>query len=264
MTIPFRGDREERGFDTTRTINAADSIAYRRARRRGRRIALLGVALVAYGLIGMVIFAFVATAINRPLERVRELSESVELQRTALVSSMQEAETTLRSMARAVGNMDTSLGDAKIATDRSAGIATGVATSMFQLRDQMNVEIPLLGRPLAGLSAGFDTTGQQLSQLSTDLATIGTSLDVNRDDVVATSGSLVGLADSVEKLTDTVREGPTVEITAEAIDSFRLAIFAIAGWVVLFAVGCVLVGAYLVFAGSREGRDIRESLARAA
>jgi hypothetical protein len=262
VTIPFRGG--DRGNDTTRTLTASDSIAYRRARRRGRRIALLGAALVAYGLIGMVIFAFVATAINRPLERVRELTESVELQRNALVDSMQQSESTLRSMSRAVRNMDGSLGDAKIATDRSSGIATSVATSMFQLRDQMSIEIPLLGRPLAGLAGGFDTAGQQLSQLSTDLATIGTSLDTNRDDIVVTADNLVDLADSVEGLTDTVRDGPTVEITADAIDSFRIAIFAIAGWVVLFAVGCVLVGAYLVVAGRREGREIRESLARAA
>jgi hypothetical protein len=262
MTIPFRGG--DRGTDTTRTLANSDSIAYRRARRRGRRIALLGVALVVYGLIGMVIFAFVATAINRPLERVRELSQSVELQRTALVDSMEQSESTLRGMSSAVRNMDTSLADAKLATDRSAGIATAVATSMFQLRDQMNVEIPLLGRPLAGLGSGFDTAGQQLSQLSTDLATIGTSLDTNREDVVSTADSLVTLADSVESLTDTVRDGPTVEITADAIDSFRIAIFAIAGWVVLFAVGCVVVGTYLIVAGRREGRDIRESLARAA
>src|SRR5687768_17039758 len=148
--------------DTTRSVTSFDAIAFRRERRRGRRITLLGVALLAYGVLGIGIFAFVATAINRPLERVRQLSQAVEIQRTALVSSMEEAEDTIRGMSNAVRNMDASLSDAKIATDRSSGIATGVATSMFTLRDQMTIEIPLIGQPFLGLYSGFDQAGQQL------------------------------------------------------------------------------------------------------
>src|SRR5688500_2674165 len=98
-----------RAGDTTRSVTSFDAITYRRARSRGRRIALLGLALLAYGLIGIGIFAFVATAINRPLERVRQLSQAVEIQRTALVSSMEEAEDTIRGMSAAVRNMDGSL-----------------------------------------------------------------------------------------------------------------------------------------------------------
>src|SRR5688500_18805175 len=115
----------------------------RRARRRGRRTQLFGGALIGYGLIGIAIFVFVAQAINRPLERVQELTQSVEEQRAALVLSMENAEDTLRQMATTVGNMDTSLSDAKLATDRSSGIANGVGITMFNLRDQMTVEIPL-------------------------------------------------------------------------------------------------------------------------
>ena len=73
--------------DETRPTTNAASIAYRRARRRGRRVSLLGLALVGYGIIGIAIFAFVATSINRPLERVLQLTQSVERQRRALVNS---------------------------------------------------------------------------------------------------------------------------------------------------------------------------------
>ncbi len=234
----------------------------RRARRRGRRTQLFGVALIAYGLIGIAIFVFVAQSINRPLDRVRELSESVEDQRAALVASMSQAETTLRQMAAAVGNMDTSLADAKLATDRSSTIAGGLATSMFLLRDQMYITIPIIeAQPFVSLAPGFDQTGQQLQALSTDLSTIGTSLDTNRADVVTTSENLVDLATSVGDLTDAIQTGPTVEITEDAVDSFRLAIFAISGWVVLFAVGCVLSGLYLIFSGRRAVREMEDDLA---
>jgi hypothetical protein len=234
----------------------AESNVYRRARRRGRRVALLGIALIGYGIIGIAIFAIVATSIDRPLERVRELTRSVEQQRIALVDSMQQAESTLSQMSRAVGRMDASLGDAKLATDRSAGIASSVSTSMYGLRDAMSVEIPLIGQPLVGLAAGFDQAGAQLSLLSQDLATIGTSLDSNRTDVVATAENLGQLATSVATLTDSVRTGPGVEISTEALETFRLAIFAVAAWVVLFAIGCVAAGLYLVVHGLRAGRDL--------
>ena len=244
--------------------DAADRHDYliRRARRRGRRTQLTGLALIVYGLVGIAIFVFVAQAINRPLERVRELSESVEEQRAALVASMEQAEETIRQMSAAVGNMDTSLTDAKTATDRSSTISSGLANSMFLLRDQMFITIPIIeAQPFVGLAPGFDQTGQQLSQLSIDLATIGTSLDQNRSDVVATSGNLVDLAESVGDLTEAIQTGPPVAITEDAVDSFRLAIFAIAGWVVLFAVACVLAGLYLIFSGRRAVREMEDDLA---
>jgi hypothetical protein len=241
---------------TTRTITSAQSIAYRKARRRGRRIMFLGGALIGYGIIGIAIFVIAASAIDRPLERVRELTRSVEIQRAALVDSMEHAEETLRQMSISVSRMDTSLGDAKLATDRSSGIALGVSTSMYGLRDAMSIQIPLLGQPLIGLATGFDQAASQLQLLSQDLATIGTSLERNRGDVVATAENLAELATSVANLTETVRTGPGVEISEEALDSFRLAILAIAGWVVLFASGCVLAGLYLIFSGWREGKDL--------
>ena len=230
-------------------------IASRRARRRGRRIQLLGGALIGYGLIGIAIFVLVATAINRPLDRIRELSESVEEQRTALVESMDQGELTIREMAAGIRRMDTSLANAHVATDRSSGIAIGIATSMFQLRDAMSVEIPLVGQPLLGLAAGFEQAAGQLQLLAQDLATIGTSLDTNRGDVVLTADNLEELADTIDDLAESVRTGPDVGISEEALDAFRLAIFAVAGWLVLFAVGCVLVGLYLLVAGRREVKE---------
>src|SRR5687768_13069716 len=166
---------------TTRLVlPLSEEIARNRARRRGRRIQLLGGALIGYGIVGVAIFIVVATAINTPLERIRELTQSVEEQRAALIASMDQGETTIRDMATGVRRMDTSLANARVATDRSSGIALGVASSMYQLRDAMGITIPILGgQPLLGLSSGFDTAGSQLELLSQDLATIGTSLDTN-------------------------------------------------------------------------------------
>ena len=222
-----------------------------RIRRRRRRLQMLGGALVLYGIIGVAIFIVVAGAINQPLERVRQLSASVEQQRAALVDSLEQAHTTIQEMSEGVGRMDTSLSDARSATDRSAGIATNVASSMFQLRDAMSIEIPLVGQPLIGLAAGFEQTGTQLEALAGDLRTIGTSLETNRVDIATTAANMQELATSVESLTDTVRTGSGLEITESALDSFRYALFAVAGWLLVFALGCVVAGGYLVWSARR-------------
>ena len=240
---------------TISVIRVVDEASLRAARRRGRRVQWLGLALVAYGVIGVLIFAAVAVAINRPLERVGELSQSVEEQRTALIDTMEQTEDTIRQMSESVRRMDTSLEDAQAAVNRSSSIAQGVALSMFQLRDSMSITIPIINtQPFSGLAPSFDQAGQQLQLLSQDLVTIATSLETNQGDVVLTADSLVSLADSVGVLTDSVENGPGVGIAEDALDAFRFALFAVAGWLLLFALGCALVGAYLFVSGRREAR----------
>jgi len=100
-------------------------------------------------------------------------------------------------------------------------------------------------QPFVGLGAGFDSTGQQLDLLGADLTTIGASLEINRGDVITTGANLTELADSVAELTAVVRDGPAVDISTTTLDAVRLAVYAICGWLIVFALGCVLGGAYL-------------------
>jgi uncharacterized membrane protein YedE/YeeE len=51
-----------------------------------------------------------------------------------------------------------------------------------------------------------------------------------------------------------------VGVSAEALSSIRLAIFAVAGWLLLFAVGCVAVGAYLIWFARRQASETAELL----
>jgi hypothetical protein len=207
--------------------------------------------LAAYGLIGLFLFALVAVAINRPLERAQALSASVEQQRLALIQTMGQAQSTLDGMSEGVGGMDTSLADAKAATDRASGLTTGLAANMFGLRDAMSLSI-FGAQPLLGLAAGFDTSGQQLTALGADLTVIGASLDTNRADVATTSANLADLATSVGRLTTMVGDSPSVEISTASLATVRLAVYAICGWLAVLALGCVLAGTYLVRLGGRS------------
>jgi len=212
--------------------------------RRGR-LRVVGAGLAIYGLIGIILFIVIAAAVARPLERARELSLSVDTQRAALVNSLTQAETTIRQMSTGVTGMNASLGDAKTAIDRASGISHDVAASMYGLRDAMGVSI-LGAQPLVGLAGNFDTSGQNLDALGGDITAIGTALDANRADITVTASNLSNLADSVTALTTAVREGPGVAISTKTIDAIRFAVYAVTAWLVLFALGCLAAGAYLI------------------
>ena len=221
------------------------------ARRRHPRLRLLGLVVAVYGLVGLLLFVTVAIAVNGPLERAHTLSVTVDEQREGLVATMEQARQTLVDMSLGVGGVDDSLANAQAATDRASGISTSLASSMFGLRDSMSISI-FGTQPLASLAAGFDTSGQQLSALATDLATISSSLQTNRGAVETSSESIGKLAVSLAELRVLVRDSPDVEISTASVDAVRLAVYAICGWLAVLALGCVVGGLYLFRFGGRS------------
>jgi hypothetical protein len=228
-----------------------DRAAPQRIRPRHPRLRLLGLVVAAYGLVGLLLFVTVAVAINGPLERAHALSLSLDEDREGLVATMEQARLTLVDMSLGVGGVDDSLANAQAATDRAATISTSLASSMFGLRDAMSITI-LGTQPLQGLAAGFDTSGQQLSALATDLGTISSSLSTNRGAVETTRASLGKLAVSLAELRVLVRDSPDVEISTASLDAIRLAVYAICGWLAVLALGCVVGGLYLYRLGGRS------------
>lgn len=227
-----------------------DRAASHEIRRRHPRLRLVGLVVAVYGLVGLLLFVTVAVAINGPLERAHALSISLDEDREGLVATMEQARLTLVDMSLGVRGVDDSLANAQAATDRAATISTSLASSMFGLRDAMSITI-LGTQPLQGLAAGFDTSGQQLSALATDLATISSSLNTNRGAVETTSASLGKLAVSLAELRVLVRDSPDVEISTASLDAIRLAVYAICGWLAVLALGCVVGGLYLFRLGGR-------------
>jgi hypothetical protein len=222
------------------------------SRRRGIRI--LGVALVVYGLVGIVIFVGVALGVARPIHRTGQLSQSVDKQRAALVASLAQAETTMRGLSTSATNVSASLAQATTAIDHAATISHGVATSMYGLRDAMSLSI-LGTQPLLGLATNFDTTGQNLDQLGNDVANIGTALQTNQTDVVTTAQNLSNLADSINALMVSVRDGPGLAISSGTLNSLRLVIYAITAWLGVLAVGCLIAGIWLLRASRRRSKE---------
>jgi methyl-accepting chemotaxis protein len=220
---------------------AAARVAARRRLRQRRLLRLVGSVLIAYGLSGVVVLATVAQAIGAPLDEADELTVSIEGQRRAVLQSLSSAEETIDQTTAGIRNMDASLEQARAATDRASQLSLSMATTMYQLRDQMAITVFGI-QPLVGLAPGFDQTGQQMELLSSDVAAIGEALNANRQDVETVAASMERLKRSVQRLADAISEGPRLEATSEGIANVRLGIFAVAAWLITLAVGCVLGG----------------------
>jgi hypothetical protein len=220
-------------------------------RRRRTALAALGVGLLVYGLAGIVLFVTVGSMIGRPLDQAVRLSGSIEDQRAAVIDSLALATDTMRQSASGVRGMETSLADARAATDRSASLSLGVAASMHQLADAMQITIFGI-QPLVGLAVGFNTTGDQLELLAADIATIGQALDANREDATAVAEAMDSLAASIGRLRSAVQSGPQVDVTTDTVDSIRLIVLAVVGWLGLLAVGCIGGGALCLWLSQRR------------
>ena len=233
-------ERVGAGRESATVAAVATAVARAEARRR-RLLRLLGTILIAYGLLGIVLFVGVALAIGGPIDEAGRLTVSIEGQRGALLESLEQASLTIGQAATGVRGMDGSLEQARQATDRASLLSQGVAVSMYELRNAMGLTI-LGAQPLIGLAAGFDQAGQQLELLSQDVAAIGEALSSNRGDARMVATSLDRLSESVGDLTQSVREGPGLQVSSDALEAMRLGLYALVGWMLLLASGCVVAG----------------------
>jgi hypothetical protein len=206
-----------------------------------RTLRVLGSLLIVYGLSGVVLLGLLAGTLAPPLDEIEVLAASVGEQRTAALDALDEAATTARQTATSVRNVDTSLAQAKVATDRAAGLSAGVALSMRELAAAMTID--LFGiQPLIGLVPSFEASATNLDLLATDLAAIGTALDTSRGDTATVAGGMDDLAGSIDQLRDAVADSPDLSVTVGALEPLRVGLLALMAWLLLAAIGCVLAG----------------------
>jgi len=200
-----------------------------------------GTLLVAWGVVGIVLLALFFNGMAGPIADINSMADSLEAQRAAAVTAIDKAKTTIDQTATGVRGMDSSLADAKAATDRASSIANDVSATMADLADRMLINILGL-QPLAGLAPGFSNAATQLGGLSTDLAAIGASLDSNRDDAQAVAQSLDELSAALADFKTAVNAGPQLDDVARSLDSLRIGILALLAWLGALAIGAVVAG----------------------
>ena len=208
-----------------------------------------GVALVAYGVAGLLILVVTGAGLSRPLEQLGALGASVETQRGSLVETLRATSSTLRDAGNGFGGFEESLAQARRSTDRAAALSRDVSATMSGIANAMGVTI-FGAQPLAQLAPQFQRAGQQLQQLGTDLDGIGVALTRNATDMQTARSDLERIRLQVDELAAAADATPIPAGTATDVTAIRLALYALIGWLSVLALASLVCGLALL----RESR----------
>jgi hypothetical protein len=206
---------------------------------------MLGLLLIVYGAVGLGLLAVTAAGVAGPLAEVHRVSGAMEGQRQGIIRALDTTARTLEDAGSGLGRLDTSLARAHDSTGQAAFLSRGVAETMRQLSAAMNIQI-LGAQPFVGLAASFDQAAVQLEALGGSIDGIATSLDANSADLQMTRRDISDLRTQIQSMTLTLRNGPSLEVPAAALDGVRLVLFGLMAWLGVLALGITLAGLALV------------------
>jgi hypothetical protein len=209
--------------------------------RRSRILRPFSVALVLYGIAGIVLLGTSAALVARPLDDVDSLTLSLEDQRGQLTRTLREMETALDEAARAADSFDASLDQAQTSSHNAAALARNVGVTMRGISQSLQVVI-LGQQPFIGIAPSFDEAARQADALGTDLDAIGSSLGANAEGVDLTGEALGRVASRLDELTASLEEQGRIEVSSQALMTLRLGLYAMLAWLGMFALGCLVAG----------------------
>jgi hypothetical protein len=221
---------------------------------------LIGTVLVLYGLVGIVLLGAIGMTVARPLDDVRNLTQSLADQQSAALESLERTSETIGQTSASVRNAESSLVQAELATARAAELSRGVSVTMYGLAEQM--QLTIFGvQPFITLYPSFEQTGQQLDLLGSDVDAIAEALGANREDTIAIADGLDELGRSIDRLRVAMAGGPDVSGTADFLAPMQMGLLALVGWLLAAALLSLLAGLACWLASFRNRRGSIEPTA---
>jgi hypothetical protein len=204
--------------------------------------------MLAYGVCGLALLVIATVSVTGTLAEVGPVSASVERQRQDVIRALDTTAATLDDAGSGLGRLDTSLSKAHDSTGQAATLSRGVAETMRQASSAMNVSV-FGAQPLVGLVASFDRAGTQLDALAGSIDGIATSLDANSADLRLTRTDIATLSEQIRSMTQTLRNGPSLEVPAATLDGVRLLLVGLMAWLGGLALAITVAGVVLVVRG---------------
>jgi hypothetical protein len=164
------------------TVTSAAATLRRVTRSRSSE-RILGTALVAYGVVGLLLVAVLALSIAPALATL-----------DAIARSTTEVERTLATTRDAFDGFATSLVEARRSTQQAAITARSTATTARQLADGMSISIFGV-QPLVSIAGGFRQQSTDLAALADDIDALGAALSRDERDVRAVRDRISELHD---------------------------------------------------------------------
>ncbi|HUG55736.1 MAG TPA: hypothetical protein VMJ92_01560 [Candidatus Limnocylindrales bacterium] len=187
----------------------------------------LGLALVAWGLLGLALIAFIAVSVGPALASADALGE-----RETATEIRAALETTVRSL----DGVGLSVADGREAAEDAARAVRDIAATTDQLAGAMSISF-LGAQPFLPIAEGFRRQTASLEQLGQDLDALARALIRNQRDVEDLRASAVVLRDRVERI---------VPAESTAAPTIRPLLYALLGWLALQAFAALGAGAWLL------------------
>jgi len=173
---------------------AVDDRSIRLARRRRQ-----GLALIAFGAVGLAILLVLGIIVIGPLRGLGSAATSLDDQRTRVAELLPAAADALDSAATAASNAGTSLHSSGQSARDGASLLVRLASAMEGMSDASRVSI-LGNQPFASLSDELAAVATQSRALATDLETTADGLDANVADSEATAARFRELGGQLDRL----------------------------------------------------------------
>lgn len=194
---------------------------------RGRYARPLGLALVAWGLLGLALITFIAVTVGPALATADALGDG---------ETATEIRAALETTVHSLDGVGLSVAEGRGAAEDAAKAVREIAATTDQLASAMSVSF-LGAQPFLPIAEGFRRQTASLGQLGQDLDALARALIRNQRDVEDLRASAVVLRDRVERIV------PGSSAPASAL---RPLLYALLGWLALPALAAIGGGVWLM------------------
>jgi hypothetical protein len=164
------------------------------------RFRLIGLALVANGLLGLALVGVALGALGPLITRASVAADSAG-------DSLAAAAVALDQTATSFDGFSKSLADAKVSAAHSSRLLQDASTTSSQLADAMGISF-LGAQPFLPISQSFRRNTDELRGVSEDLGTLSEAIGRNSRDVVTLRDSVRVLRDRVQQLAKEAAASP--------------------------------------------------------
>jgi len=199
---------------------------------------VLGWALIAYGLSGILVLLLALAVLVPPLLTVGNLG----VERQDAVAFLDSTVQALDAATSGSGDAGATLTAAAKSAHEAAGLSDGLARSMSALGNASDVSI-LGSRPLAGLAGQFAAVGTEANQLSATMTTLAATLGQNTIDFATLQADLAAIRQQVAGLRAAVAASDGLDGLAPGLAPL---VVLISIWMAVPAVAGLAIGVRLL------------------
>jgi hypothetical protein len=174
----------------------------------------LGTALLAFGLVGLVLAAIVAAGLIAGAAAARNLDERLDADQARLVELLDQLVATVDRAAVTTDNAGRTLATTGQTVDAAGAMLDGLAVVADELAGSLDFSI-LGQRPLAGAARQFGAFAEEVRVLGVSVDQLSASLETNAGDTAALAADIERLSGQVDGIAERIA---SFDRTSELVD----------------------------------------------